>query len=143
VRCSANCDFGWDTHIYNFELLQDRHCPIFDRALSALLDDLHTRGLLDSTLVVAMGEFGRTPKITNRAARDHWHPCYSSLWAGAGLAGGRVIGLSDKLGEHPVTSPVTPLMVGTTMAELAGLDTQARAELSVLDGGTVIHELVS
>jgi uncharacterized protein (DUF1501 family) len=144
VECmTPNCDFGWDTHIYNFELLQDRHCPIFDRALSALLDDLHTRGLLDSTLVVAMGEFGRTPKITNRAARDHWHPCYSSLWAGAGLAGGRVIGLSDKLGEHPVTSPVTPLMVGTTMAELAGLDTQARAELSVLDGGTVIHELVS
>ena len=144
VECmTPNCDFGWDTHIYNFELLQDRHCPILDRALSALLDDLHTRGLLDSTLVVAMGEFGRTPKITNRAARDHWHPCYSSLWAGAGLAGGRVIGLSDKLGEHPVTTPVTPLMVGTTMVELAGLDTQTRAELNVLEGGTVIHELMS
>jgi len=144
VECmTPNCDFGWDTHIYNFELLQDRHCPILDRALSALFDDLATRGLLDSTLVVAMGEFGRTPKITNRAARDHWHPCYSSLWAGAGLAGGRVIGLSDKLGEHPVTTPVTPLMVGTTMAELAGLDTQTRAELNVLDGGSVIHELVS
>ena len=144
VECmTPNCDFGWDTHIYNFELLQDRHCPILDRALSALLDDLHTRGLLDSTLVVAMGEFGRTPKISNRAARDHWHPCYSSLWAGAGLAGGRVIGQSDKLGEHPVTTPVTPLMVGTTMAELAGLDTQTRAELNVLEGGTVIHELVS
>jgi len=144
VECmTPNCDFGWDTHIYNFELLQDRHCPILDRALSALFDDLAVRGLLDSTLVVAMGEFGRTPKITNRAARDHWHPCYSSLWAGAGLAGGRVIGLSDKLGEHPVTSPVTPLMVGTTMAELAGLDTQTRAELNVLDGGSVIHELIS
>lgn len=143
VECmTPNCDFGWDTHIYNFELLQDRHCPILDRALSALFDDLAVRGLLDSTLVVAMGEFGRTPKITNRAARDHWHPCYSSLWAGAGLAGGRVVGLSDKLGEHPVTTPVTPLMVGTTMAELAGLDTQTRAELAVLDGGSVIHELV-
>ena len=144
VECmTPNCDFGWDTHIYNFELLQDRHCPIFDRALSALLDDLHERGLLESTLVVAMGEFGRTPRITNRAARDHWHPCYSSLWAGAGLPAGRVIGQSDKLGEHPITSPITPLMVGTTMAELAGMDTQARAELNVLDGGSVIHELLA
>jgi hypothetical protein len=144
VECmTPNCDFGWDTHIYNFELLQDRHCPIFDRAFAALLDDLSARGLLESTLVVAMGEFGRTPRITNRAARDHWHPCYSSIWAGAGLPGGRLVGQSDKLGEHPVTTPVTPLMVGTTMAELAGMDTQARAEMNVLEGGTIIHELVT
>jgi len=139
---TPNCDFGWDTHIYNFELLQDRHCPIFDRAFSALLHDLDTRGLLDTTLVVAMGEFGRSPRITRQAARDHWPRCYSSLWAGAGIRGGRVIGSSDKNGEDPVTEPVTPLMVGTTIAELAGIDTQARAEMKVLDGGTVIHELV-
>ena len=139
---TPNCDFGWDTHIYNFELLQDRHCPIFDRAMSALLDDLDQRGLLDTTLVVAMGEFGRTPKINDRAARDHWPRCYSSLWAGAGLPGGRVIGASDSLAQDPVTSPITPLMVGTTIAELGGMDTQARAEMNVLGGGTVIHELV-
>lgn len=139
---TPNCDFGWDTHIYNFELLQDRHCPIFDRAFSALLHDLDTRGLLDTTLVVAMGEFGRSPRITRQAARDHWPRCYSSLWAGAGIRGGRVIGSSDKNGEDPATEPVTPLMVGTTIAELAGIDTQARAEMKVLDGGTVIHELV-
>ncbi|MCE9604366.1 MAG: DUF1501 domain-containing protein [Planctomycetia bacterium] len=139
---TPNCDFGWDTHIYNFELLQDRHCPIFDRAFSALLHDLDVRGLLDTTLVVAMGEFGRSPRITSRAARDHWPRCYSSLWAGAGLRGGRVIGASDKHGEDPATEPVTPLMVGTTIAELAGIDTQARAEMKVLDGGTVIHELL-
>jgi len=139
---TPNCDFGWDTHIYNFELLQDRHCPIFDRAFSALLHDLQTRGLLESTLVVAMGEFGRSPRITRQAARDHWPRCYSSLWAGAGVRGGRVIGSSDKNGEDPATEPVSPLMVGTTIAELAGIDTQARAEMKVLDGGTVIHELV-
>lgn len=143
VEClTPNCDFGWDTHIYNFELLQDRHCPIFDRALSALLDDLHHRGLLETTLVAVMGEFGRTPKINVRAARDHWPQCYSSLWAGAGLPGGRVIGASDRLGENPVANPITPLMVGTTMAELAGMDTQARAEMAVLDGGSVIQGLV-
>jgi uncharacterized protein DUF1501 len=139
---TPNCDFGWDTHIYNFELLQDTHCPIFDRAFSALLDDLDARGLLETTLVVAMGEFGRTPRINGRAARDHWPRCYFSLWAGAGIVSGRVIGASDKYGEDPVTEPITPLMVGTTLSELAGLDTQARAELRVLDGGGVIHELV-
>lgn len=140
---TPNCDFGWDTHIYNFELLQDTHCPIFDRAFSTLLDDLSVRGLLKSTLVVAMGEFGRTPRINGRAARDHWPRCYFSLWSGAGIPTGRVIGASDKYAEDPITEPISPLMVGTTISELAGLDTQVRAELRVLDGGGVIHELVS
>lgn len=139
---TPNCDFGWDTHIYNFELLQDTHGPIFDRAFSAFLDDLEQRGLLETTLVVAMGEFGRTPRINGRAARDHWPRCYFSMWAGGGVQPGRCIGRSDKLAEDPVTSPITPLMIGTTIAELAGLDTQARAEMSVLDGGSTIHELL-
>ncbi len=139
---TPNCDFGWDTHIYNFEMLQDTHCPIFDRAFSALLDDLDSRGLLKTTLVVAMGEFGRTPRINSRAARDHWPRCYFSLWAGAGIEPGRVIGASDKYAEDPITEGITPLMVGTTISELAGLDTQARAELRILDNGGVIHELV-
>ena len=143
VECmTPNCDFGWDTHIYNFELLQDSHCPIFDRAFAALLDDLAARGLSESTLVVAMGEFGRTPRISNRAARDHWPGCYFSLWSGGGVQPGRVIGASDKNAEAPVTTAITPLMVGTTISELAGLDTQARAEMRVLDGGTVIQELL-
>lgn len=136
-------EFGWDTHIYNFELLQDQHCPIFDRAFSALLDDLHERGLLDRTLVVCMGEFGRTPKISERAARDHWPQCYPSIWAGAGIAGKRTIGESDKRGETPRLGPVvTPLMVGTTIAELAGVNSEGRAAMRVLDGGTIIHELL-
>ena len=138
---SPGCDFGWDTHIYNFELLQDRHCPILDRAFSALLDDLDGRGLLDSTLVVAMGEFGRTPRINRRASRDHWPRCYFSIWAGAGVQGGRVIGESNKLAEDPTTAPISPLMVGTTIAELAGVDVQSRSEMNVLPDGHVITEL--
>jgi hypothetical protein len=135
-------EFGWDTHIYNFELLQDQHCPTFDRAFTALLDDLHERGLIDDTLVVCMGEFGRTPKINNRASRDHWTRCYFSLWSGAGLTTGRVLGASDRLGENPVSDPVTPLMVGTTILELAGIDTQTRAELRVVPEGRVIDGLL-
>lgn len=135
-------ELGWDTHIYNFELLQDQHCPTLDRAFSALLDDLYERGLIDDTLVVMMGEFGRTPKITPRAARDHWPPCYFSIWAGAGVQPGRVIGNSDKLGEYPLGDVISPLMVGTTIAHLAGIDTQARAEMNVLNGGKVIDALL-
>jgi uncharacterized protein (DUF1501 family) len=139
---TPNADFGWDTHIYNFELLSDRHCPIFDRVYTALLDDLANRGLLETTLVLAMGEFGRTPQINSQASRDHWPRCYFSLWAGAGIPGGKVIGESDKYGNDPVTEPITPLMMGTTIAELAGIDTQARAELGVLRNGKAITELV-
>ncbi len=139
---TPNFDFGWDTHIYNFELMMDRHCPILDRTLPVLFDELNERGLLETTLVVVMGEFGRTPKINERAARDHWPQCYFSLWTGAGINRGNVVGESDKLGEHPITTPFTPLMVGTTIAEFTGIDTQARAEMNVLEGGHVIHELV-
>lgn len=134
-------DWGWDTHIYNFELLQDRHGPIFDRAYSALLDDMTERGLMEDTLLIAMGEFGRTPRISNRAAREHWNQCYFSIWAGAGVTPGRVIGQSDPKGERPVSRPITPLMAGTTIAELAGVGAQQRAEMKVLDGGSVIDEL--
>jgi hypothetical protein len=135
-------EFGWDTHLYNFELLQDQHCPILDRAYSALFDDLHERGLIDQTLVVMMGEFGRTPRISPHAARDHWPPCYFSIWAGGGVQPGRVIGASDKLGEYPLGASISPLMVGTTIAELTGMDAQARAEMNVLSGGTVIDALL-
>ena len=135
-------EIGWDTHIYNFELLQDQLCPTFDRAFTALLDDLYDRGLIDQTLVVCKGEFGRTPKINGRAARDHWTNSYFSIWAGAGVQPGRVIGETDRLGQAPRSGPiVTPLRVGTTIAELAGVSTQARAEMRVLDGGTVVDEL--
>ncbi|WP_020475333.1 DUF1501 domain-containing protein [Zavarzinella formosa] len=138
---TPNCDFGWDTHIAQFDLLPDRHAPILDRAYSALMDDLHERGLLKTTLVVAMGEFGRTPRINGQASRDHWPQCYFSIWAGAGVRGGQVIGDSDKTGSSPLTEPITPGMAGATMLDLAGVSSAKRAELGVLGGTRVIHEL--
>jgi hypothetical protein len=139
---TPNTDFGWDTHIHNFDLLPNRHCPIFDRAFSAFLDDLYDRDLINSTLVACMGEFGRTPKISKRAARDHWPQCYFSIWAGGGVKPGRVVGASDAKAEHPISRPIGPHDVGTTIMDLMGIDSVARAELNALQDGEVIHELL-
>ena len=135
-------DYGWDTHADNFTLLADWHGPLLDQALSTLLDDLDARGLLETTLVVCLGEFGRTPRINSIGSRDHWHPCYFSVWAGGGVQPGRFIGQSDPRGEYPVTRPMTPEMVATTIVELAGVGTQQRAELKVLEKGSLIDELL-
>jgi Protein of unknown function (DUF1501) len=134
-------DYGWDTHADNFGLLAEWHGPLFDRVFSALVDDLDRRGLLETTLLVCMGEFGRTPRINEIGSRDHWHQCYFSLWAGAGVQPGRTIGESDARGEHPVSDPITPAMVGTTMLEQSGISSATRAALGVLPEGRVIHEL--
>jgi uncharacterized protein (DUF1501 family) len=135
-------DYGWDTHADNFGLLSEWHAPLFDRVFSTLVDDLADRGLLDTTLLVCMGEFGRTPRINEIGSRDHWHRCYFSIWAGGGVQPGRTIGESDARGEYPLTDPITPAMVGTTMLELAGINSATRAELRVLATGRVIHELL-
>lgn len=135
-------DYGWDTHTENFELLADWHGPILDRVLSTLLADLHDRGLLESTLVVAIGEFGRTPRINDIGSRDHWPQCYSSIWAGGGVMPGRVVGSSDRNGEFPATDPITPATVGTTMLEMSGISAAERAQMRVLEQGRVIHELL-
>src|SRR6185436_14252765 len=94
------CD-GWDTHSKNFEALQSELLPMVDQSLSALLEDLRERGLLDQTLVVMMGEFGRTPRINAQAGRDHWGSCQSVLLAGGGVKGAQVIGASDRIGAYP------------------------------------------
>jgi hypothetical protein len=98
----------WDTHKDNFNGLKNRLVPPMEQAYAALLDDLEERGLLESTLVVWMGEFGRTPKINNDAGRDHWPGCYSVLLAGGGVRGGQVIGSSDATGAIPKTAPFHP-----------------------------------
>jgi hypothetical protein len=134
-------DYGWDTHADNFGLLADWHGPLLDQALSTLLDDLGQRGLLETTLLLCMGEFGRTPRINSIGSRDHWPGCYFSLWAGAGVQPGRAIGQSDPRGEYPASRPITPAMVGTTILELCGVNSAARASLGVLSGGEVIEEL--
>jgi hypothetical protein len=135
-------DYGWDTHADNFGLIADWHAPLLDRVFSTLVDDLENRGLLETTLLVCMGEFGRTPRINEIGSRDHWHPCYFSLWAGGGVQSGRTIGESDARGEHPVSDPITPAMVGATMLELSGINSATRAELRILPEGRVVHELL-
>lgn len=131
---------GWDTHRNGFEQLTLYHCPIFDRAFSAFLTDLRQRGLLDSTLVVATGEMGRTPIINKIGGRDHW-PASSTLWAGGGVSPGRIVGATNTTGAELITRRVTELMIGTTIIDRLGIDTQARSEMGVLTGGEVINEL--
>jgi hypothetical protein len=100
-------DANWDSH----EKLFARHrqlIPPVDQGLSALVEDLAQRGLLASTLVVAMGEFGRTPRVNKSGGRDHWPDCYTAVLAGGGVRGGAVLGASDKAGAYPATDPVTP-----------------------------------
>src|SRR5207244_2018231 len=99
---------NWDTHVNNFGRLKDQLLPPCDMAFSALVEDLETRGLLDSTLVIMLGEFGRTPKINGQAGRDHWPNCYSVVMAGGGIRGGALYGTSDKIGAYPDLHPVTP-----------------------------------
>jgi uncharacterized protein (DUF1501 family) len=115
-------DYGWDTHSDNFNHLQKKLLPRFDPGLAALLDDLEDRGLLDDTLVVAMGEFGRTPAISRIAGRDHWPHCYSVLLAGAGIRRGYQHGRSDRQGAWPAEDPVAPEDLVATLYASLGID---------------------
>ena len=112
----------WDTHALNADRLQDNLCPQFDVTFAALMDDLTERGLLDETLVVVIGEFGRTPKINGNGGRDHWGHVFSFAMAGAGIRGGQVIGASDKNGAYPATAPFTGGDLTATMFHLLGID---------------------
>jgi len=118
---------NWDTHGENFPRLKERLLPPLDRGVAALLDDLEATGLLAETLVMMLGEFGRTPKITTMPGsktpgRDHWAPCFFGLFAGAGVRGGQVIGSSDKIGAFPASTPYTPADVGATVYHVLGLN---------------------
>jgi len=113
---------NWDTHFDNFSPLKNTLLPPADQALSALVSDLDERGLLASTLVIAMGEFGRTPRINKYGARDHWPDCYSVVLAGGGLHPGRVYGESDRLGAYPAANPVTPADLAATLYWRFGID---------------------
>jgi hypothetical protein len=118
---------GWDTHNNNFKDLKNRLLPSTDQTLSALLEDLDTRGLLAETLVVWMGEFGRSPRIGAnprfaRDGRDHWPQCYTVLLAGGGVRGGTVYGASDKQAAYPAHNPVRPDDIAATLFAALGLD---------------------
>ncbi len=115
----------WDTHKDNFNTLKSRLVPPMEQAYAALLDDLEERGLLETTLVVWMGEFGRTPKINADAGRDHWPGCYSVLLAGGGIRGGQVVGASDNIGAYPKERPVSPADIHATVFAALGYDVRA------------------
>ncbi len=112
----------WDTHAQNADRLQDVLCPQFDVTFAALIQDLQARGLLAETLVVAIGEFGRTPRINGQGGRDHWGHVFSFVMAGAGIAGGQVFGSSDRNGAHPASDPVRPHDLTATIFHLLGID---------------------
>lgn len=113
---------NWDAHSDGFNQHKNTLLPPADLALSALIEDLDVRGLLQSTLIVGMGEFGRTPRINGSAGRDHWPDCYSVLLAGGGVAGGAVHGSSDRLGAYPALDPATPGDLAATIFWRFGLD---------------------
>ncbi len=125
---------GWDHHGKIFEGL-NRMLPDFDRGFSALVEDMHSRGLMENTLVVAMGEFGRSPKINKDAGRDHWAPAASMLFAGAGVQTGKVVGATDKEGGHAIDTPVRPADVAFTI--LSSLGINPRKHLHTADGRPV------
>ncbi len=116
---------NWDSHENNFSRLKDDLLPPADQAFSALIEDLDARSLLDSTLVLALGEFGRTPRINRNAGRDHWPDCFSVVLAGGGVKGGYVHGASDRIGAYPAADPVTSGDLAATLLLRFGLDLTA------------------
>ena len=142
---------GWDTHGFNntrmYNIIPKYHLPITDQTLPTLLNDLEQRGLLDSTLVLWMGEFGRTPKINDNASRDHWPQCYTTLLAGAGVKKGYIYGASDKTGAFPAENPVRPDDLAATLYYMLGIDPQTEIHgvgnrpLLIADGKPVLDIL--
>ncbi|MCY2976782.1 MAG: DUF1501 domain-containing protein [Planctomycetota bacterium] len=148
---------GWDTHEGLVLRLRDGYSgaevgvgliPTFDQAFSALIEDLTQRNLLDETLVVVMGEFGRTPKINTRGGRDHWPRVFSAVLAGGGAQGGQVVGSSDRVGESPRDNPVSPNDLACTIYTLLGVDpnqelrTTDSRPVPVNQGGQVIRQII-
>jgi uncharacterized protein (DUF1501 family) len=140
---------NWDTHAQNFVSLETNLLPQMDTAISALIDDLDDRGLLDTTLVIPTGEFGRTPTINKDAGRDHWPNAMTVPFAGGGVVGGRVIGASDARAEAPATRPITPEDMAATIYKTLGVDYSEvyydplGRPLPILDSGRPIREILS
>ncbi|MBI1915840.1 MAG: DUF1501 domain-containing protein [Planctomycetes bacterium] len=141
-------DFSWDDHLNIFPALKQR-LPVVDRGLAALVADLDERSLLASTLVIVMGEFGRTPKVNPMRGRDHWSEAFSVVLAGGGVAGGRVIGASDKEGAYPRERPVTPEELLHSIYVLLGIDpnkslpSTSGREIQIVRDGKFIKELTA
>jgi hypothetical protein len=137
---------GWDHHAKIWDGLE-RNLPMFDRGFSALLEDTHDRGLLKDTLILAYGEFGRTPKINKDIGRDHWGPAASLLFSGAGVRAGQVIGQTDKQGAYVTKRPIAPADVAYTVYDALGVDPHKwlthpdGRPIEILDQGEAVREL--
>jgi hypothetical protein len=144
---------GWDTHGNNFGCLRDHLLPEFDQCFSALLDDLHQRGLLETTLILVNSEMGRQPRVgdprsggVKGAGRDHWTACMSVLFAGGGIRGGQTYGASDKVAAYPADKPVAPEDVTRTVYHALGIDDLEAVDregrpFNLLPEGSVLNEL--
>jgi uncharacterized protein (DUF1501 family) len=151
--CEAGCGFvtishgGWDMHS-NIKTEMDNRGPEIDRAVSALVEDLHLRGQLENVLLVVSGEFGRTPKINGSAGRDHWAPLSTLALAGGGLKMGQVIGESAEKADVPKTTPITPQDLFATVFRVLGIDrriqftNQSGRPTYLIENGKPIEELV-
>jgi hypothetical protein len=139
---------GWDTHGDNFKQLKSNLLPKFDQSVAALVGDLSDRGLQDDVLVMAFGEFGRTPRINKDAGRDHFPGAMSILYAGGGLKMGQAVGTTNATAEYPTSKPYTPGCVLSTMYHVLGIDhhhiffDQAQRPMPILSEGEPIKELV-
>ncbi len=146
IRFATVSSGGWDHHSRIFESL-GRMLPEFDQGFSALVEDMDVRGLFADTLVLVMGEFGRTPKVNGNAGRDHWGPAASLLFAGAGVGRGQVIGATDKQGAYVTRRPVAPADVAYTVYESLGIDPRKQLRtpdgrpVEILDQGESVREL--
>lgn len=140
---------GWDTHDNNFNRLKDTLLPTLDRAWSALLEDLHQRGLLDSTVVICAGEFGRTPRVNGAAGRDHYAPCNVVGFSGGGVQAGRIVGQTDARCEQVVGRPHATLDYAATVFQLLGINgaeeyrTEDGRPVLVNNGGQPIAEVLA
>jgi uncharacterized protein (DUF1501 family) len=148
VRCVTIDHSNWDTHNDNFATLKRQLLPGLDSGLSTLLRDLSERGLLDSTLVIVTGEFGRAPRINKDAGRDHWGPAFTVALAGGGIKGGRVVGKSDARAERPASDPHGPEDLSATICHLMGIDpkdeflTPEGRPVALVNNGRIIEDLL-
>lgn len=139
----------WDTHSNNFRMLKNILLPFLDAAISALLDDLHERGLDRETVVVVQGDMGRSPRVNKSAGRDHWPKCGFCLIFGAGIRNGHVYGASDKIAAYPTGFPVTPGDIAATLYHLLGVDPEAMVPdntnrpIHISHGGSVISGVLA
>jgi hypothetical protein len=148
VRCVTIDHTNWDTHFDNFNVLKKDLLPYLDAGLSTLIRDLHDRGLDQKTMVVVMGEFGRTPRVNKDAGRDHWGPSNTILFSGGGIRPGIVLGETNALGEKPVGDVTGPADLAATMCHCLGIDpdrefhTPEGRPIKITNGGTVIRGLL-